>query len=290
MKQFAIVANTTIDESEAYYTKHEIANAPLSYTIGGRTIVEDFGKSMSGKEFYSELRQGNMCTTSQTPVELYHPLYKSILESGLDVLFIGLSSGISGSYQAGCIAAADLAPQYPDRQIVCVDSLSATGGMHILVDEAIRLRDEGLSAAEAKSALDALAPRIIHLITPDDLKHLYRGGRLSKSSAVLGSLVGIKPIIALTDEGKLEVVTKVRGRAAALTYLADALGKEITDKSQTVWITHGDCEGDAAELQGMLLQKHGVRAELRTLGTVLGAHAGPGTIVLGYIGQKRFQK
>lgn len=290
MSQFAIITNSTIDETEEYYQTHQLGYAPLSYTIGGRTIIEDCGKSMSGHAFYEQLRQGNMCTTSQTPVETYHGLYRAALEQGLDVLYVGFSSGISGSYQAGCIAAQDLAPQYPQRKILCVDTLSATGGMHILVDEAVAMRDAGASIEDTMRKIEEMRLHIVHLIIPDDLKHLYRGGRLSRSSAVLGSLVGIKPVIAFTDEGKLAVMTKVRGRTASLEYGADHMAKEVTDRKQTVWISHADCLQDAEQLRGYIQDKYGMHAEIRMLGTVLGAHGGPGTIILCYQGQGRAWK
>ena len=290
MSQFAIITNSTIDETEAYYQQNNVGFAPLSYTIGGETTVENFWKTLSGHDFYELLRKGDQCTTSQTPVETYHTLYRAALDAGMDVLYVGFDSGISGSYQAGVIAAQDIAPQYPARKILCVDTLSATGGMHILVDKAIAMRDAGASVEEAAKMIEDTRLKIAHLIIPDDLLHLYRGGRLSKSSAVLGSLVGIKPVIAFSNEGKLEVMTKVRGRTASLEFAADFMGREVVDRDQTVWITHGDCQAEAEQLRDYIKEKYGMHAEIRMLGTVLGAHGGPGTIILCYEGTGRTTK
>ncbi len=287
MKQFALITNSTIDEDAAYYRDNEVGYAPLQYTLDGATYTEDFWQSLSGKEFYDALRAGKMCTTSQTAVETYHKLYREALERGLDVLYLGFSSGLSGSFQAGVIAAQDVAPEFPDRRIVCVDSLTATGGMHILVDRAIALRDAGESVDEAALKLENARAHINIFVTPDDLKHLYRGGRLSRSSAIVGSLVGIKPVLYINEEGKLGVHTKVRGRVATLQYIADTMRREVSDPTQTVWIAHGDCLADAELLRDYIAEKHGMHAEIRMLGTVLGAHGGPGTMILGYEGGSR---
>lgn len=287
MKQFALITNSTIDEDAAYYHDHEVGYAPLQYTLDGTTYTEDFWQSLSAKEFYDALREGKMCMTSQTAVETYLKLYREALERGQDVLYLGFSSGLSGSFQAGVIAAQDLAPEFPDRRIVCVDSLSVTGGMHILVDQAIAMRDAGESVDTVAQRIKLARTHITHLVTPNDLKHLYRGGRLSHSSAIVGSIVGIKPVLYVNEEGKVGVLTKVRGRVPALQYVADVMHSEVSDPKQTVWISHGDCLADAELLRDYIAQKHGMHAEIRMLGTVLGAHGGPGTIVLSYAGGSR---
>lgn len=286
MKKFELVVNTTIDENAEYYEKNCISHAPLSYTIEGKTIVEDLGVTMTSKEFYTSLRNGNNCITSQTPVETYYDLYRKPLSQGMDVMFIGMSSGVSGSYQAGVIAANDIADEFPNNKIECIDSLTATGGMRILVGKAVELRDNGTDLQTATKILCDLRLKIITLITPDDLHHLYRGGRLSKSSAVVGSIIGIKPIIEFTNEGKLEATSKARGRLASFKHVVKATVEQIVDKAETVWITHGDCLDEAKKLQEML-EEEGITTEIRELGTVLGTHAGPGTMTVNFIGSKR---
>ena len=180
----------------------------------------------------------------------------------------------------------ELAPQYPDRRIFCIDSLSATGGEYLLVDKAREMRDSGCSAEVTAAAIEQMRLHVIHLITVDDLGHLHRGGRLSKTSAVVGGLLGIKPIIWVDDQGKLGVGGKVRGRQKAIQYLADRTLRELSDKNQTVRICHGDCPEDAQTLADLLLQR-GVRSDIRYIGTVIGSHTGPGVLTTFFFGGDR---
>lgn len=288
MNTFKLVTNSTIDEKESYYRENDVACVALSFTLDEQTIRDGFDNPMPYSEFYSKLHEGKMCTTTQPSIEEYLEAFKSALDSGHDVLYVGFSSGLSGSYQAGCIAARDLASKHPERAIICVDTLSATGGMHILVDLAIALRDEGKSVLETAEAIEAVRLKIVHLVAPDDLTHLYRGGRLSKASAVVGTLVGIKPIIAIGDDGKLQVARKVRGRMASLQSMANQMTEGITDHAQTVFIAHADCLPDAEALSDYIKGKEPkLQVKILMLGAVLGAHGGPGTVVLSYLGQKR---
>lgn len=286
MQQFVLVTDSTIDESAAYFSQNNIKCAPLSFTIDDRTIEEDSFQTISYKQFYDQLRAGKMSSTSQAKLETFLKIFREALDAGKDVLYVGFSSGLSGSFNAGCMARDELAPQYPDRRIVCVDTLSATGGERILVDKARELRDSGCTIDVTAEAVEQMRLHVIHLITVNDLGHLHRGGRLSKTSAVVGGLLGIKPVIYVTDEGKIDVGHKVRGRQKAIDYLCERTLREIADKSQIVRICHGDCEADAAQLAAQLLQK-GVRSETQICGTVIGSHTGPGVLLVCFIGGER---
>lgn len=202
MTKFILVANSTTDETAEYYEKNDIRCAALSFTIGGKTIKEDFGRTMPFEEFFENLRAGNMSTTSQAQLEDYLTIFRAACAEGKDVLYVGFSSGLSGSYHAGCMAAAEVREEYPERTIRCVDSLAAAGGEAILVEKARQMRDAGCTADEAGDAVEALRQRVIHLVTVDDLNHLWRGGRVSRTSAVVGGLIGIKPMIYLDDTGQ----------------------------------------------------------------------------------------
>lgn len=287
MPIFVLVANSTMDETAEYYEKNDIRCAPLSFTIDGQTIAEDFGKTLPFKEFFDKLRAGHMSSTSQAKVEDYLRIFREACAAGMDVLYVGFSSGLSGSYDAGCMAAAEVRPEFPDRVIRCVDTLSAAGGEYILVNRAKELRDQGLTADEVGDEIERLRLRMIHLVTVDDLKHLWRGGRVSKTSAYVGSLIGIKPIIFVDDEGKLQVCSKVRGRRKALELLADSVLAQITDRDVPVRISHGDCEEDAQYVADYLKEKGGLSSEIRMIDTVLGSHTGPGVMTVFFVGEKR---
>lgn len=286
MHPFTLITDSTIDETAEYFAKNDIQYAPLSFSIDERTIEEDCGQTIPFQQFYNLLRQGKQSSTSQAKLNTFLRLFRDALDAGQDILYIGFSSGLSGTYQAGCMARDELASLYPERKIFCVDSLSATGGEFLLVDKAREMRDSGCTAEVTAAAIEQMRLHVIHLVTVDDLNHLHRGGRLSKTSAVVGSLLGIKPLIWVNDEGKLEVCGKVRGRQKAISYLAERTLREMTDKNQVVRIGHGDCLEDAQTLAD-LLWRSGVRSDIRYIGTVIGSHTGPGVLTTFFFGGDR---
>lgn len=286
MHPFTLITDSTIDENASYFSANDIRYAPLAFTIDERTIEEDCGQTLPLPQFYDLLRQGKQSTTSQAKLDTFLHLFREALDAGQDVLYVGFSSGLSGTFHAGCMARDELAPLYPDRKIFCVDSLSATGGEYLLVDKAREMRDSGCTAEVTAAAIEQMRLHVIHLVTVDDLGHLHRGGRLSKTSAVVGSLLGIKPLIWVDNEGKLSVCGKVRGRQKAIQYLAERTLREMADKNQIVRICHGDCPADAEALAS-LLQKEGVRSDIRYIGTVIGSHTGPGVLTTFFFGGDR---
>lgn len=286
MRKFILVGNSTTDETREYYAENDIRCASLSFTINGQTIKEDFGATMPYEEFFRNLRDGNMSTTSQAQMEDYLKYFREACAAGMDVLYVGFSSGLSGSFHAGCMAAAEVREEYPDRVIRCVDTLAAAGGEAILLEKARELRDAGCTADEAGDQIEAMRQKVIVLITVDDLNHLWRGGRVSRSSAVIGGLIGIKPMIYIDDEGKLDVCGKIRGRKKALNALVETALAEITDRDTPVRISHGDCMEDARYVADKL-EAEGLKTEIRMIGTVLGSHTGPGVIATCLVGSKR---
>lgn len=286
MHSFALITDSTVDENAGYFVENDIKYAPLAFTIDGRTIEEDCGQAMPFHQFYDLLREGKLSSTAQAKLDTFLKLFREALEAGQDVLYVGFSSGLSGTFHAGCMARDELAPQFPERKIFCVDSLSATGGEYLLVDKAREMRDNGCSAEVTAAAIEEMRLHVIHLVTVDDLGHLHRGGRLSKTSAVVGGLLGIKPMIWVDNEGKLSVCGKIRGRQKAIAHLAERTLREISDKNQVVRISHGDCPEDARQLAA-LLQKGGVRSDIRYVGTVIGSHTGPGVLAVFFFGGER---
>lgn len=284
--RFVLITDSTVDENAGYYAENDIPYAPLSLTVDGRTLEEDCGQTLSFHDFYDLLRQGKQASTAQAKMDCFLRLFEQALAAGQDVLYVGFSSGLSGTYQAGCMAAAELAPRYPDRKVLCVDSLAATGGEYLLVDKAREMRDQGCTAEETAAEIERLRLQVVHLFTVDDLNHLYRGGRLSRASAIVGSLLGIKPLLYMDDAGKLCVHGKLRGRQNVIRWLAERALCGITDRNTPVRISHGDCLEDA-QLLADLLAKGGVQADIRYVGTVIGSHTGPGVLAIFFFGEQR---
>ena len=284
--RFVLITDSTVDENAGYYAENDIPYAPLSLTVDGRTLEEDCGQTLAFHDFYDLLRQGKQASTAQAKMDCFLRLFEQALAAGQDVLYVGFSSGLSGTYQAGCMAAAELAPRYPDRKVLCVDSLAATGGEYLLVDKAREMRDQGCTAEETAAEIERLRLQVVHLFTVDDLNHLYRGGRLSRASAIVGSLLGIKPLLYMDDAGKLCVHGKLRGRQNVIRWLAERALCGITDRNTPVRISHGDCLEDA-QLLADLLAKGGVQADIRYVGTVIGSHTGPGVLAIFFFGEQR---
>ena len=292
MNTFALVTDSVIDATEEFFQQEQIDWVPLLFTLDGKTVTDDLGKTVPYHAFYQALRQGASVSTSQCTVENFLIAFSRRLEEGRDVVYIGFSSGLSGNYQAACLAANELREQYPDRQLFCLDSLCAAGGHGLLVRTAQEKRKAGWTAEQTARWVEENKKKVIHWFTVDDLFYLQRGGRVSKTAAVVGSLVGIKPILFVDDAGKLIPHSKVRGRRQSLIALAKNMEKDIVKpETQVVRISHGDCLEDAQFLRDYLLKNSKVQGvEIDTLNTVIGAHSGPGTVALFFFGKQRYQK
>lgn len=211
------------------------------------------------------------------------------LDAGQDVLVLAFSSGLSTTYQSSVIAVEELREQYPDRKIYTVDTLAASLGQGLLVWHAAQLRTQGKTIEEVRDWVEENKLHLCHWFTVDDLNHLKRGGRVSAATALLGTMLSIKPVLHVDDEGHLINMSKARGRAASLKALVDKMEETAIDPAgQTIFISHGDCEGDARKVAGMVKERFGVEvAVIGTIGPVIGAHSGPGTMALFFLGEKR---
>ena len=247
----------------------------------------NFSDPAAVKAFYDEMRAGTMATTAAANPEEWGNAMRSALESGKDVLAITFSSGMSTTYQSAVIAGKDLQEEYPDRTIQVVDSLCAALGQGLLVYHACKKRDEGMDINELAAWLEEHKLNLCHWVTVDDLAHLKRGGRISATSALVGSMLNVKPIIHVDNDGHLINTAKVRGRKAAIDHLVKKFSETCTD-FDTVFIGHGDCPEDAAALETALRAKHDIR-EITTgyVGPVIGAHTGPGVLVVFFMGTNR---
>jgi len=244
---------------------------------------------MDVKTFYDRMRAGGVAKTAAVNVASFAESFKSVLEDGNDLLYIGFSSGLSTTYNSARLAAEQLAEEYPDRKIITVDSLSASAGYGLLLYLAVEKKNSGADIEETAEYVRSLIKRLCHWFTVDDLVYLKRGGRISPTVAFVGNVLGIKPVLHMDNEGHLINMFKVRGRKTAVAALADKYGELAEDKAGgTVYISHADCMKDVDELSKLLNSRYGATVEIVTdVGPVIGAHSGPGTLALFFVGKER---
>ena len=284
---YKIITDTCCDYPTEMYKELGLEVVPLSVLYKGETYNE-YSEAWL-KDLFNGLRNGESATTSAVNPDGWASVMEPVLKNGEDVLVLSFSSGLSTTYQSAVIAANDLQEQYPDRQIRVVDTLCASLGQGLLVYYAAQKRDEGLSLDELTTWVEENKMNLCHWVTADDLMYLKRGGRISAATAVAGTLLQIKPIIHVNDEGKLISVGKARGRKAAIKTLCDKVGElGIEGANDTIFICHGDCLEDAQELERMLKEKYGTKKVfIYYIGAVIGSHAGPGTMAVFFLGKNR---
>lgn len=287
---FRIITDSCANLTDKQIEDYGVEIISLKYYIEGKEF-ESYkkGEKTDYAETYRLLREKAMITTSLVSREDCDNISIPILESGEDILFISFSSGLSGTYQNVRLAVEDYKEQYPDRKIIVVDSLCASLGEGMAVHYAVKLKNEGKSIEEVAEWLENNKLSICHIFTIDDLFFLKRGGRLSGTSAVFGTLLGIKPLLHMADDGKLYVTGKARGRAATLEHLIASVGEKGIDiKNQDVFIVHGDCEEEAKHIKNEVKKRYGVKnITINMIDPVIGAHAGPGTLAIFFIGKER---
>ncbi len=290
-RAYVLTTDNTTDFPESYLEEHGIEFISLSYVIDD-VIYDGVKRKMGNKEFYDRIREGAMPVTQQANPEATKAFFERFLKEGKDILHIAFSSGLSGTYQSAHLAQMELASQYPERKIVVIDSLCASMGEGLLVYEALRRKNEGMDLESLAQWVENHKLHLFHDVVADDLFHLQRGGRVSKTAAIMGTALGIKPLIYVNDEGKLIPYGKVRGKKAALSAMADRLARTIdTSISSTVFISHSDCLEDAQALEEMIRQKAGIRDfKISYIGSVIGTHTGIGTVALFYFAPDRTPK
>lgn len=290
MKKFIITTDTTSDLPEDYVTAHQLGMLSLPYTLEGKTYTWEH--PLPVKAFYDSMRGGSLPTTSQAnPQEIFSMFEKLIVSQDADILHIAFSSGLSGSYNNCRIAVEELSEKYPDNRVVVVDSLCASMGEGLLVHKAVTMKEAGKSLDEIAAWLEENKLHVVHNFTVDDLFHLYRGGRLSKTAAFVGTMINLKPILHVDDEGHLIPQRKVRGRKKSLIALVEEMERHIgswKDKNDIVFISHGDCEKDAQFVADLVKERTGCDTFLiNYVGPTIGAHTGPGVVTLFYMGDYR---
>ena len=262
---------------------------PLSVNIGGDSYHNDLNeREITYQEFFSRLRAGETATTSAVNVDQFLDRMTPWLQAGKDILYIGFSSALSGTFQSGNHAAEELRARYSERRICCVDTLCAALGQGLVVYLAAKERASGKSLEEVYQLALEVSPKVAHWFTVNDLFFLKRGGRLSASTAVMGTMLGIKPILHFEDDGTLKNITKVRGRKASIQALfAQVRDTAVDIENAAVFISHGDCAEDAEKLAGMIRGLGAKEVITGYLGPVTGAHSGPGTMAVFFIATKR---
>lgn len=283
---FQIITDSCCDLPAQMISELELSIAPLSLEMDGKAYVSG---EMSPKALYDHLRAGKLPKTSAVNPDGWAALIRPALEAGRDVLVLAFSSGLSGTYQSAVIAAEDLREEFPQRKLIVIDTLCAALGQGLLVCTAARLRSEGKSIDEAAAWLDAHKRNLCHWFTVEDLMHLKRGGRISAATAVMGTMLSIKPVLHMDDQGKLESVSKARGRKAALNQLLDRMGETMfSEGNDTVFLGHGDCLADAEYVAAQMKARFGVKEVIvNYVGAVIGAHAGPGVLAIFFFGKNR---
>ena len=285
---YQIITDSCCDFTEQMYRSHNVSCVPLTVLYNGENH-NNFSDDASVKAFYDELRTGTMATTAAVNPDGWATAMEPALKEGKDVIVMAFSSALSTTYQSAVIAANDLREDYPDRKIYVIDTLCAALGQGLLVWHACKQRDAGLSVDELAAWVEENKLHICHWVTVDDLAHLKRGGRISAASAAVGTMLNIKPIIHVSDEGKLVNLAKVRGRKSAIEYIANKFAETKGDfDNDTIFVAHGDCPEDAAALEKILKEKHGAKNVITGyVGPVIGAHTGPGVLVVFYLGTHR---
>ena len=289
MREFKILTDNTADLPESYIQEHDLSLAWLPYLLDGETYTRE--NTLDYPTFYAKMRAGSMPTTSQVNPQQAREVLEAVLRQGYDILYIAFSSGLSGTYNSVRIAAEDLAEEYPEATIAVVDSLCASLGEGLLVHKAVQMKEAGKSLGEIRDWLEANKLHLCHVFTVDDLNHLYRGGRVSRTAAFLGTLANIKPMLHVDDEGHLIALSKVRGRKKSIASLVDMMEERMgawKDQNDILFISHGDCVEDANRLKELVEERTGIHAYLiGYIGPTIGAHSGPGTLALFFMGEKR---
>ena len=289
MREYVVFTDNTADLPADYLSKNGVEKLFLNYTIDGQTY--DQTNELPVQEFYEKMRGGSMPTTSQINPENAREAFMQKVKEGYDILYIAFSSGLSGSCGSAQIAANQIMEEMPEVKILVVDSLCASLGEGLLVHKVLKKKAEGATLEEAAAYAEEMKMKICHNFTVDDLFHLYRGGRVSRATAIVGSLAGIKPVLHVDDEGHLIPIGKVRGRKKSLHALVERMQKQIKGyeaDNDVVFISHGDCIEDAQYVANKVKELCGIDAFLiNYVGSTIGAHSGPGTAALFFVGSPR---
>ncbi len=288
MADYIIFTDSACDLGPERLEKLGVKSTSLTLTYDGDSAVYK-NDDIDPKEFYDKMRNGATVKTSAVNSECFKETFEDEIKKGNDILYIGFSSGLSTTYNSGRLACEELKEEYPDRKLIAIDTLSASAGFGLLLALAVDKKNSGASLEETAQFVEDTKLHLCHWFTVDDLVYLKRGGRISPTVAFVGGLLGIKPVLHMDNEGHLVSVSKVRGRNAAIKALADKFSELAFDTAKgPIYICHGDCEDDANTLSDIIKSTYGPETEVTVhTGPVIGAHSGPGTLALFFLGKER---
>lgn len=290
MRDYVIMTDSCCDLTDQMARELELEVLPLTMHMDGQDYPNDLaGTAISNQEFYKRIRAGKLATTSAVNVGQFQDAMRRVLEGGRDIVCVCFSSALSTTYQSAVIAAEDLRAEFPEAEIHVVDSLSASLGQGLLLYLAVEQKRKGLTAAELAKWVEDNRLTVCHWFTVDDLNFLKRGGRVSATTALLGTMLSIKPIMHTSDEGKLVPVSKARGRKAAIAALLDKIeALSVHPEKQTMFICHADCEEDAKAVAQTIQDRFGTpTVHINYIGPVIGSHTGPNTMGIFFVGTQR---
>ena len=284
-----IITDSACDLTRDYIKNNNIGLLSLILNLNGQAIKDDLGETLSYKDFYNKMREGATPTTSQINAHEFEEEFIKYIKNGDSIIYISLSSSLSGTFNSANIAKNNLMDEYPNANIYLVDSLSVSVGQGLLVAKACEMRDSGIGAEEIVNWLEENKRKVIHSILIDDLNHLKRGGRISGATAAIGCLLNIKPNLFLDDEGKLIQGEKIKGKKKALRFLVNEVREKAVDtENEILYICHGDCLEEAETLRDMILEEVKFKnVIINYVGNVVGAHAGPGVLAAVFLGSNR---
>ena len=283
---YVLITDSACDILPEKLAEWKVEMIPLAYLFTD-TGKEQLDHEEPIREFYKSMRDGRVAKTSSVNEDRFINAFTPILEAGKDLIYLAFSSGLSVTCENGKKVAAMLQEKYPERKIIVIDSLAASAGQGLFVYLAVQNRDNGMSLEDNARAMEAYVMHVCHWFTVDDLVYLKRGGRISRTTALLGTALNVKPVLHVDNEGHLIKMTQVRGRKKSVRKLAEMLGETILPDSP-IFISHGDCIEDAEMLKEILEKEYGKEVTLITwIGSVIGAHSGPGTLALFFLGTER---
>lgn len=291
MNNFIISTESNADLSDDFIRENEICVIPHYYSVEGETFGD--GVELPIKEFYNALRGQKKAATMASNPAVILDKFRSLAAAGKDILHISFSSALSGGYSNIVVGAGEVMEEFPDCKIIVIDTLSASIGEMLMILKALKLKNDGMTIEDVASAIEDMVSHICVLFTVDDLFHLYRGGRLSKSAAALGTVINIKPILHINDEGRLVPIGKARGRRKSVSALVECMRERIgryesNDKQPVIGIMHGDCEDDALYLKKLIVENFGfTNFIIRQIAPSIGVHSGPGALGLIFLGEHR---
>lgn len=288
MSDFVIFTDSGCDITPEILSSWGVYHRDLNFRFEGDE-KEYSNADMSSNEFYAKMREGGVAKTSAVNVETFASAFEELLAEGKDILYIGFSSGLSATFNSARIAAQQVAEKYPERKITTIDTLAASAGQGLILKLALDKKNAGATIEEVAEYTEDIKFKISIWFTVDDLVYLKRGGRVSPTAAFFGNMLGIKPILHMDNEGHLIPLSKVRGRKTSIMALADKYGELSTELGgANIFISHGDCIADAEYLAELLKTRYGATVDLITnVGTVIGAHSGPGTLAFFFVGKHR---